>query len=177
MGPQELENQPLLKQIVEMCAKLGLLVASFFFSRTSQVRNNEKRLIASIAYQLALSIPATRSYIESALQTDPSIFDRSLDTQMETLIIWSQKKRICRCQSSQGETMAKAYHYRWSWWMSWSFDSMFYCLFFASQSHLSFSWSAVLSHTFELLSICWANPMHCLEQLIQSRCRYWGIYP
>ena len=73
--------------IAEMCAELGLLVASFFFSRSSQLRNNERRLIPSIAYQLALSIPATRSYIESAVQIDPSIFDRSLDTQIETLII------------------------------------------------------------------------------------------
>ena len=73
--------------IAEMCAELGLLVTSFFFSRTSQLRNNERRLIPSIAYQLALSIPGTRSYIESAVQIDPSIFDRSLETQIETLII------------------------------------------------------------------------------------------
>ena len=75
------------QSMAEMCAKLGLLVASFFFSRSSQSRNNEKRLMASIAYQLALSIPATRTYIESAVQIDPSICDRSLDTQLETLII------------------------------------------------------------------------------------------
>ncbi|KAF8815007.1 hypothetical protein BYT27DRAFT_7201103 [Phlegmacium glaucopus] len=70
-----------------MCAKLGLLVASFFFSRSSQSRNNEKHLIASIAYQLTLSIPATRIYIEATVQSDPAVFDRSLDTQIETLII------------------------------------------------------------------------------------------
>ena len=73
--------------IAEMCSKLGHIVASFFFSRASPSRNNEKRLIASIAYQLAVSIPTTRSYIESAVQTDPAIFDRSLDTQVEVLII------------------------------------------------------------------------------------------
>ena len=73
--------------IAEKCAKLGLLIASFFFARASQSRNNEERLISSIAYQLALSIPATRSYIESAVQIDPAIFDKSLDTQIETLII------------------------------------------------------------------------------------------
>ena len=73
--------------IAEMCAELGLLVASFFFYRASQSRNNEKRLIASIAYQLALSIPPTRSYIESAVQNDPAIFDRSLDAQIKTFII------------------------------------------------------------------------------------------
>jgi len=73
--------------IAEMCAKLGLLVASFFFSRLSQSRDNEKCLVASIAYQLSLSIPETRIYVESAVQIDPSIFHKSLDTQIDTLII------------------------------------------------------------------------------------------
>ncbi|KAF8805707.1 hypothetical protein BYT27DRAFT_7103972, partial [Phlegmacium glaucopus] len=77
----------IVQTIAEMCAKLGLLVASFFFSRLSQSRNNEKHLIASIAYQLAISIPATRTYVEAAVQSDPAVFDRSLDTQIETLII------------------------------------------------------------------------------------------
>ena len=77
----------IVQTIAEMCAKMGLLVASFFFSRVSECRNNEKRLVASIAYQLAISIPPTRSYIGSAIEIDPAIFDRSLDTQVETLII------------------------------------------------------------------------------------------
>ena len=78
--------------IAEMCAKKSLLIASFFFSRAAQSRNNGKRLLASIAYQLALSIPPTRSYIESAVQNDPAIFDRSFDTQIETLIIQPLEK-------------------------------------------------------------------------------------
>ncbi|KAF8815019.1 hypothetical protein BYT27DRAFT_7227758 [Phlegmacium glaucopus] len=73
--------------IADMCAKLGLLIASFFFSRLSQSRNNEKHLISSIAYQLTLSIPATRTYVEAAVQSDPAIFHKSLSTQIETLII------------------------------------------------------------------------------------------
>ncbi|KAF8809802.1 hypothetical protein BYT27DRAFT_7023429, partial [Phlegmacium glaucopus] len=78
----------IVQTIAEMCAdpEFELLVASFFFSRSSQSRNNEKHLIASIAYQLALSIPATRTYIETAVQSDLAVFDRSLDTQIEKLI-------------------------------------------------------------------------------------------
>ena len=75
------------QSIAEKCAELNLLIASFFFSRASPSRNNEKCLIASIAYQLAISIPATRSYIESAVQIDPAVFHRSLDTQIESLVI------------------------------------------------------------------------------------------
>ncbi|KAF8810404.1 hypothetical protein BYT27DRAFT_7186632, partial [Phlegmacium glaucopus] len=80
--------------IAEMCAKLGLLVASFFFSRSSQSRNNEKHLIASIVYQLTISIPATRTYVDAAIQSDPAVFHKSLDTQIETLIIQPLKNAI-----------------------------------------------------------------------------------
>ena len=70
-----------------MCAELGLIIASFFFCRASQSQNNEKRLIPLIAYQLMLSIPSTKSYIESAVQIDLAIFDKSLETQIKKLII------------------------------------------------------------------------------------------
>ena len=86
-GPAGAGKSAIAQTIAEMCAKLGLIVASFFFARASQSRNNEKRLIPSIAYQLILSIPSTRSYIESAIQMDLAIFDKSLETQIETLII------------------------------------------------------------------------------------------
>ena len=86
-GPAGAGKSAIAQTIAEKCAQLNLLVASFFFSRASPSRNNEKYLIASIAYQLAISIPITRSYIESAIQTDPAVFHRSLDTQIKTLII------------------------------------------------------------------------------------------
>ena len=86
-GPAGAGKSAIAQTISEICARLGLLVASFFFSRASQSRNNEKRLIASIAYQLAVSIPATRSYVESAVQIDPAIFDKSLDTQIDMLVL------------------------------------------------------------------------------------------
>ncbi|KAF8816186.1 hypothetical protein BYT27DRAFT_7248494 [Phlegmacium glaucopus] len=69
--------------IAELCAKLELLVTSFFFAGTNPSRNNEKHLISSIAYRLALSIPATRTYIESVVQNDPEIINKSLETQIE----------------------------------------------------------------------------------------------
>ena len=91
-GPAGAGKSAIAQTIAEMCAKLGLLVASFFFSRTVPSRNHEAHLIASIAYQLALSIPETRSYIDSAIQVDPSIFDKSIQTQMETLVMLPLEK-------------------------------------------------------------------------------------
>jgi NACHT domain len=64
----------------------GQLAASFFFSRTAAERNNEKRLIPTIAYQLTLSVPTIREFVVKAVEADPLIFSRSLETQLETLI-------------------------------------------------------------------------------------------
>lgn len=44
--------------------------------------------MASIAYQLALAVPQTRQFIESAVQLDPAIFEKSMEVQAETLIIF-----------------------------------------------------------------------------------------
>jgi NACHT domain len=85
-GPAGAGKSAIAQTIAELCANLGLLVASFFFFRTSTSRNNEKRLVASIAYQLALSILETRPFIESAIHLDPSIFDKSVETQLEALV-------------------------------------------------------------------------------------------
>jgi len=48
-------------------------VASFFWSRSAAGRNNEERLIASLAYQLLTAIPQLRHLIEEAVATDPYI--------------------------------------------------------------------------------------------------------
>ncbi|KAF8811483.1 hypothetical protein BYT27DRAFT_7336163 [Phlegmacium glaucopus] len=92
----------LAQTIAEMCSdqELGLLVASFFFATTIPSRNNEKHLISSIAYQLALNIPATRTYIESAVQNDPEIINKSLEAQIETLIIRPLQKAYATVRPS-----------------------------------------------------------------------------
>ena len=62
------------QSIAEMCHARHLLLASFFFSRRDPKRNNEKCLIASIAYQIALIAPVTRDAIEAAVET-PQYFN------------------------------------------------------------------------------------------------------
>src|SRR5882757_7658152 len=75
------------KRIAELAAEKGLLIGTFFFSRTSSSRNNKDRLIPTLAYQLALSIPDTRIYIEDAIERDPVIFKKNMETQIDTLLI------------------------------------------------------------------------------------------
>ncbi|PPR00280.1 hypothetical protein CVT26_009032 [Gymnopilus dilepis] len=68
-------------------AEMEKLLATFFFFRTDQERNSATRFMATIAYQLAIRIPATRPHIEEAIKHDPNIFQKSLDAQAQALII------------------------------------------------------------------------------------------
>jgi len=43
--------------------------------------------MATLAHQISLSIPETRRYIAQAVESDPSVFSGSLDTQLQTLIV------------------------------------------------------------------------------------------
>ena len=74
------------KRIAEIAAEMDLLIAAFFFSRTSSTRGTKDRLVATLAYQLALSIPDTRTHIEDAIERDPAIFTKSIQTQIDTLL-------------------------------------------------------------------------------------------
>jgi len=71
----------------EICQLDGVLLATFFFWKTAPERNNIDRFIATIAYQIALAVPALRQLIETAVNTDPMIFKQSVDVQLAKLII------------------------------------------------------------------------------------------
>jgi predicted AAA+ superfamily ATPase len=60
--------------IAELCDELKPLLASFFFFRSDPLRNNSKRLIATIAYQVAVIIPGVRELMLAAIHKDPHIF-------------------------------------------------------------------------------------------------------
>jgi len=77
----------ILKTIADILHRRGLLLAAFFFRRTDLTRNNTQSLIATIAYQLYKSIPASQPYIEEAVKSDPLIFGRSIEAQAQALII------------------------------------------------------------------------------------------
>lgn len=86
-GPAGAGKSAIAQTIAEICGENGELAASFFFSRTTPGRNTDKHLFATIAFQLALSIPDIKEAVNLAVQENPSILDRSLETQMKKLII------------------------------------------------------------------------------------------
>ena len=78
----------ILQQIAENFYNSGGLSASFFFSRAAIERNRETFLIATLASQLATSIPATKQFIGRAIERDPPIFHRVLSEQMIRLVVY-----------------------------------------------------------------------------------------
>jgi len=86
-GPAGAGKSAIAKKIAEIATEKGLLIGTFFFSRTSPTRNTKDRLIATLSYQLAISIPHTRSHIEDVIERDPTIFNKNLQTQIDTLLI------------------------------------------------------------------------------------------
>ena len=91
-GPAGAGKSAIAQTIAEMCHRLGILVASFFWSRNPADRNDATRLVASLAYQFVVTIPQIRIHVESAIENDPLLISRSLEAQMESLIIGPLEK-------------------------------------------------------------------------------------
>jgi len=86
-GPAGSGKSAIQRTIAQLLHERGLLLASFFFFRTAAGRNTANNFIATIAYQVALVIPATRPHIEQAITRNPLIFSLSLWDQAQAMII------------------------------------------------------------------------------------------
>ncbi|PPQ67940.1 hypothetical protein CVT26_005820 [Gymnopilus dilepis] len=86
-GPAGAGKSAIERTIAQLLFERGLLIASFFFFRSSLGRNNADRFAATIAYQVALAIPATRPYVLKAFEGDPLIFSKSLRHQINALVV------------------------------------------------------------------------------------------
>ena len=86
-GPAGAGKSAIAHDIAHRCNLQKLLLASFSFSRSDSTRSNTKSLIATISYQVAISIPGTREKIVSTIERDPLILTRSLEAQVISLIV------------------------------------------------------------------------------------------
>lgn len=91
-GPVGVGKSAIAQTISELCFDINILAASFFFSRMAPNCSDSTLVIATIAYQLCLSIPEVSSYIAAAVERDPNILRLSLETQVQKLIIWPLSK-------------------------------------------------------------------------------------
>ena len=69
-GPAGAGKSAIVQTIAEKLFAQKLLLAGFFFSRTDSRRNHERSLVATIAYQAALTLPETRVYIEKIVNRE-----------------------------------------------------------------------------------------------------------
>jgi NACHT domain len=73
--------------VAEHYAAKGKLLGSFFFLRRAEGRSDIARVIPTLAYQLSISIPSTKSSIQNIIQSDRTILSQSLRYQFKKLII------------------------------------------------------------------------------------------
>ncbi|KAJ6471544.1 hypothetical protein C8R45DRAFT_1104511 [Mycena sanguinolenta] len=85
-GPAGAGKSAIMQSLASQLKDAGRLGGSFFFKRGDATRGNAKTLFATIAYQVALSVPALRTPISQIVESDPSIVALSLEVQMRDLI-------------------------------------------------------------------------------------------
>ncbi|KAJ2924146.1 hypothetical protein H1R20_g12947, partial [Candolleomyces eurysporus] len=75
------------QSIAEICAEDNILGAAYFISAADRSRNTASTIVPTIAFQLGLNHPTLKPFIAAEVDQDPLIFDRSLKTQMDALIV------------------------------------------------------------------------------------------
>jgi len=86
-GPAGAGKSAIAQTIAELLEEAGLLAGAFFFSRNGVGRDDKIPFVATLVYQLIISIPEIRAHVLGALERDPALFSRSIQTQIQALII------------------------------------------------------------------------------------------
>ncbi|KAJ7496294.1 hypothetical protein B0H11DRAFT_2226760 [Mycena galericulata] len=98
-GPAGAGKSAIAQSFCEELQLADRLGGCFFFKRGHPSRGNNRKLVATIAYQLALlkdiSHARFKDFISARMEEDPSILNRDLPRQLQELIIgpWSQMIR------------------------------------------------------------------------------------
>ena len=75
------------QSLAELCSDRGIPAVTFFFFHADHTRNTLRPVIATLAYQLIQLVPATREFIVEKIASDPLIFQRTFEAQLQALII------------------------------------------------------------------------------------------
>ncbi|KAF9044186.1 hypothetical protein BJ165DRAFT_1479627 [Panaeolus papilionaceus] len=86
-GPMGSGKTAVARTMAERVSANNKLVGIFIFRRGQPGRNDATRFVATLSYQMALSIPLVRTYIEEQLNRDPSVLLQSLSRQLDVLIL------------------------------------------------------------------------------------------
>ena len=90
-GPAGAGKTAILQAIAEfICSPSGSgqnFGGSFFFSRGKKGRDQGHFVFSTIAYQLALKVPGLRQLVNRIMESDPTLYTKSMDVQLQTLIV------------------------------------------------------------------------------------------
>jgi hypothetical protein len=102
-GPAGSGKSAIMGSLSERCNGGGVLAATFFFSSWSGSigRRRKTAFVTTIAHQLARYHPDLREEISKAIGEDSDVFDKTLHTQMEALVL-HPLRRIARPVNKPG---------------------------------------------------------------------------
>jgi hypothetical protein len=86
-GPAGTGKSAIMQMLARQLQDAKRLGGCFFFKRGHATCGNGRTLFATIAYQLALNVSWLKTPIGQIVEDDPSIVVRSIETQMERLIV------------------------------------------------------------------------------------------
>lgn len=86
-GPAGAGKTAIAHAIAKMCDEEGILAASFFCSRSRPGTNEKTFLVTTIVSQLIVVIPGMRQHVGDALHKDYSLLSRSLEAQLEAMVV------------------------------------------------------------------------------------------
>ena len=86
-GPAGAGKSAIAHTIAKMCSTTGTLAASFFCAHNISGRNEKTFVITTIVSQLIVAIPEMREHVGNALHEDQSLLSRSLEAQLDALIV------------------------------------------------------------------------------------------
>ncbi|KAF7362955.1 WD40 repeat-like protein [Mycena venus] len=99
-GPAGAGKSAIMQTLCQRLKDSGRLGGSFFFKRGHVTRGNAKVLFVTLAYQLALHISILKGPISESAQDDPSVVGRSMEIQLQNLIVQPCKSPLNpRCES------------------------------------------------------------------------------
>ncbi|CAA7269454.1 unnamed protein product [Cyclocybe aegerita] len=85
-GPAGAGKSAIARSVAQLCEAQNLLLASFLFFRPNPRRNTMDPLVATLAYQIGLVVPAARAHIEPVVEAHPLILSYSRERLEEQFI-------------------------------------------------------------------------------------------
>ncbi|TEB19006.1 hypothetical protein FA13DRAFT_1578854, partial [Coprinellus micaceus] len=86
-GPVGCGKSAIAQTAAEELDRQGRLAASFFFFRGSPARSRMSNFVVTLASQIAVAVPATRSYVDAILESPNGTQGVSVSTQIQKLVL------------------------------------------------------------------------------------------